>query len=177
MECPHCGKSHDKVIDSRLAKDGITVRRRRQCLACTERFTTYEATEARLLPFLIGKNAGPGATLGNLRTMLSFLAETLKILSKQMEKLITRIEKTETAQALRESEKKARRRKIARRKAQSLMMTDTVLTVIGRHRRGIDMARLKEKTRFDAKRIHAIVFGLRKQGRIKSLRRGFYIRT
>lgn len=115
--------------------------------------------------------------MGNLRTMLSFLAETLKILSKQMEKLITRIEKTETAQALRESEKKARRRKIARRKAQSLMMTDTVLTVIGRHRRGIDMARLKEKTRFDAKRIHAIVFELRKQGRIKSLRRGFYIRT
>jgi len=177
MECPHCGKSHDRVIDSRLAKDGITVRRRRQCLACSERFTTYEATEAQLLPFLVGKNTGPGATTANLKAMLSFLARTLRALSKETDKLITRMEKTEKALAIKESEKKARERKIARRKAQSLMMADSVLKVIRRHGRGIDMARLKEKTRLDAKRIHAIVFELRKQGKIKSLRRGFYVKT
>ena len=176
MECPHCGRSHDKVIDSRLAKDGVTVRRRRQCLACSKRFTTYEATEEQLLPFLIGKNSGQATTTTNLRAMLSFLAETSEALSTEMEKLITRLEKTERDQALRESKKKARERKIAKRKAQSLMMAEAVLKVIRRHRRGIDIARLKEKTSFDTQRINAIVFELRRQGKIKSLRRGFYVK-
>ena len=177
MECPRCGKSHDKVIDSRLARDGITVRRRRQCLACSGRFTTYEATEEQLLPFLIGKSTGQGATTAHLRAVLSFLSETVRILSKETERLIKRIEKTEKAQAAEQLQKKARQRKAARRRAQSLMMTDTVLRTINRHTRGIAISRLTDKTRFDAKRIHSIVFELRKQGKIKSLRRGFYVKA
>ncbi len=177
MECPHCGKSHDKVIDSRLAKDGITVRRRRHCLACSERFTTYEATEEQLLPFLIAKHTGQGVTIPNVRTMLSFMSNTLKILSKESEKLIKKMEKTQKAQAIKESQKKARERKIARRRAKSLMMAETALKIIKRHRRGIDISKLKDKTGFDSKKIHTIVFELRKQRKIKSLRRGFYIKT
>ena len=177
MECPYCRKTHDKVIDSRLAKDGISVRRRRQCLACSERFTTYEATEEQLLPFLILKNTGQGATIPNLRPMLLFMSKTLKILSKETEKLIGEIEKREKAQAVKESKRKARERGLVRRKAKILMMTEAVLKVIKRHRRGIDMSKLKDKAGFDAKKIIRIVFQLRKEEKIKSLRRGVYVKA
>jgi transcriptional repressor NrdR len=177
MECPNCGKTDNKVIDSRLIKDGIAIRRRRQCLVCSTRFTTYEATEEGLLPFLITKNVGQATTIRNLRTMLSFMSRILKILSKETKNLIAKIEKSEKAQAIKESEKRARQRKIARRKTKSLMMAETVLKVIKRHRRGIDISKLKEKTGIDNKIINKIALELRKEGRIKSLRRGFYIKT
>jgi len=45
MQCPFCNAEETKVIDSRLANDGDAVRRRRECLSCTERFTTYETAE------------------------------------------------------------------------------------------------------------------------------------
>jgi transcriptional repressor NrdR len=45
MQCPFCGKDNDKVVDSRSSEGGRAVRRRRQCLACRKRFTTYERPE------------------------------------------------------------------------------------------------------------------------------------
>ena len=45
MRCPKCGSLEDKVIDSRLSKDGGSIRRRRECLDCETRFTTYEQLE------------------------------------------------------------------------------------------------------------------------------------
>ena len=45
MRCPKCGKIEDKVIDSRTWKDGAVIRRRRECLTCGNRFTTYEEIE------------------------------------------------------------------------------------------------------------------------------------
>jgi transcriptional repressor NrdR len=45
MRCPWCGHSDDKVIDSRSAEGGVAVRRRRQCLKCSRRFTTFERVE------------------------------------------------------------------------------------------------------------------------------------
>ena len=45
MRCPKCGSLEDKVIDSRLSKDGGSIRRRRECLGCEIRFTTYEELE------------------------------------------------------------------------------------------------------------------------------------
>src|SRR5262245_53859450 len=47
MRCPKCGNLEDKVIDSRSAKAGAAIRRRRECLACLHRFTTYEEIERR----------------------------------------------------------------------------------------------------------------------------------
>lgn len=47
MRCPKCGCLEDKVIDSRSSKEGATIRRRRQCLSCQTRFTTYEEIEHR----------------------------------------------------------------------------------------------------------------------------------
>lgn len=45
MRCPKCGGLEDKVIDSRLSKDGASIRRRRECVACEHRYTTYEEIE------------------------------------------------------------------------------------------------------------------------------------
>ncbi len=55
MRCPYCQQLDNKVVDSRLNKDATITRRRRECLACTKRFTTYERLEV-LLPMLIKKD-------------------------------------------------------------------------------------------------------------------------
>ncbi len=49
MRCPKCGGQEDRVIDSRSSKEGATIRRRRECLSCSHRFTTYEEIEHELL--------------------------------------------------------------------------------------------------------------------------------
>lgn len=49
MKCPACDNDNDKVVDSRSARDGLAVRRRRECLNCGERFTTFEYIESRQL--------------------------------------------------------------------------------------------------------------------------------
>ena len=56
MRCPFCGFAESKVIDSRPAEEGATIRRRRECLACQKRFTTYEIMER--LPLLVVKKDG-----------------------------------------------------------------------------------------------------------------------
>ena len=56
MRCPFCRNDHDKVIDSRSADDGFSIRRRRECLACERRYTTYERLEA--LDFKVVKKDG-----------------------------------------------------------------------------------------------------------------------
>jgi len=53
MKCPFCGEVDNKVIDSRLSKDGNAIRRRRECLVCSRRFTTYEYIEE--IPVMIIK--------------------------------------------------------------------------------------------------------------------------
>lgn len=49
MRCPYCHASEDRVVDSRTSQEGRAVRRRRECLSCTRRFTTYEYVEERQL--------------------------------------------------------------------------------------------------------------------------------
>ncbi len=56
MTCPFCGHREDKVIDSRESKDGASIRRRRQCLACERRFTTYERCDE--VPYMVIKKDG-----------------------------------------------------------------------------------------------------------------------
>lgn len=55
MKCPSCGAVDDRVIDSRLGRDNSVIRRRRQCLSCKKRFTTYERIE-EVLPWVIKKD-------------------------------------------------------------------------------------------------------------------------
>jgi len=56
MMCPFCGHKEDKVIDSRESKEGDSIRRRRQCLACERRFTTYERSDE--IPYMVIKKDG-----------------------------------------------------------------------------------------------------------------------
>ena len=56
MKCPYCGYSESKVIDSRPADENSSIRRRRECLACHKRFTTYETMES--LPLMVVKKDG-----------------------------------------------------------------------------------------------------------------------
>ncbi len=56
MKCPFCGHAHDKVVDSRESKEGESIRRRRQCLKCGKRFTTYERIDE--IPYMVVKKDG-----------------------------------------------------------------------------------------------------------------------
>lgn len=56
MKCPYCAEVDNKVIDSRLSKDGNVIRRRRECLLCSRRFTTYEHIEE--IPIMLVKKDG-----------------------------------------------------------------------------------------------------------------------
>ena len=55
MKCPFCGHGEDKVVDSRTGKNGEVIRRRRECIECGRRFTTYEQVE-ELLPVIVKKD-------------------------------------------------------------------------------------------------------------------------
>jgi transcriptional repressor NrdR len=56
MTCPFCGHKQDRVIDSRESKEGDVIRRRRECLKCARRFTTYERSDE--IPFMVVKRDG-----------------------------------------------------------------------------------------------------------------------
>ncbi len=56
MRCPYCDHSESKVIDSRESKNGVTIRRRRECLSCKKRFTTYEKIQE--IPYMVIKKDG-----------------------------------------------------------------------------------------------------------------------
>lgn len=56
MKCPFCGELKDRVVDSRESRDGLAVRRRRECLSCSRRFTSYEQIED--IPYMVVKNDG-----------------------------------------------------------------------------------------------------------------------
>ena len=56
MKCPFCGELKDRVVDSRESRDGLAVRRRRECLGCARRFTSYEEIED--IPYMVVKNDG-----------------------------------------------------------------------------------------------------------------------
>lgn len=56
MKCPYCGYQESKVVDSRHSEDGQSIRRRRECLSCQKRFTTYETVEC--LPIVVIKRDG-----------------------------------------------------------------------------------------------------------------------
>ena len=56
MKCPFCSHMDDKVIDSRMSTEGVSIRRRRECLKCGKRFTTYEYVEN--VPMMVVKRDG-----------------------------------------------------------------------------------------------------------------------
>jgi transcriptional repressor NrdR len=93
MRCPFCGEQDTRVIDSRLADDGDQVRRRRECSACKERFTTFEAAELSL-PAVIKRNGTREAFRDEkLRSGMARALEKRPVSSDQLEAAIMRIKK------------------------------------------------------------------------------------
>ena len=71
MKCPYCGYKESKVVDSRPADEGNSIRRRRECLACEKRFTTYETMES--LPLVVIKKDGSRQTFDRDKLLGSML--------------------------------------------------------------------------------------------------------
>ncbi|MBI3144941.1 MAG: transcriptional repressor NrdR [Pseudogulbenkiania sp.] len=71
MKCPFCGNADTQVIDSRVSEDGTSIRRRRRCLACEKRFTTFETADVRM-PQVV-KSGGHRAEFDVERVRTSFL--------------------------------------------------------------------------------------------------------
>lgn len=92
MKCPFCSHLEDKVIDSRLIQDGILTRRRRECLACTKRFTTYERIEERL-PLVVKKD-GRRETFDSSKVLSGIMkaCEKRPVALGDIEKLIEALE-------------------------------------------------------------------------------------
>ena len=67
MKCPYCGYVESKVIDSRPAEEYTTIRRRRECLSCKKRFTTYEIMES--LPLIVIKKDGSRQTFDKMKVV------------------------------------------------------------------------------------------------------------
>ncbi|MEN6560144.1 MAG: transcriptional regulator NrdR [Acidobacteriota bacterium] len=92
MRCPYCGFLESKVIDSRESKTGISIRRRRACLSCKRRFTTYEKIEE--IPYMVVKKDGtrqPFDTQKVLRGMMK-ACEKRPIQISQLEEIVEEIE-------------------------------------------------------------------------------------
>lgn len=96
MKCPHCSHSEDKVVDSRSTADGKAVRRRRECLKCEGRFTTYEYIEAT--PLLVIKKDGRREPFDRRKIIAGLLkaCEKRPIGIEKLDELATRIERTLT---------------------------------------------------------------------------------
>lgn len=92
MKCPFCGHDEDKVIDSRPAEEGLAIRRRRECTACNNRFTTYEKIENT--PLLVVKKDGTREAFSREKLTRGLLrsCEKRPITSDQIERLVSRVE-------------------------------------------------------------------------------------
>ena len=92
MKCPFCGYTESKVIDSRPAEEGATIRRRRECLACQKRFTTYEIIER--LPLVVAKRDGSRQSFDKVKLINGMVraCEKRPVTLDQLEKIADDIE-------------------------------------------------------------------------------------
>jgi len=92
MRCPFCAYSESKVIDSRPAEDGATIRRRRECLSCQQRFTTYEIVER--LPLVVIKRDGSRQAFDRMKVLNGMIraCEKRPVSLAQLESITDEIE-------------------------------------------------------------------------------------
>ncbi len=94
MRCPFCGHIEDKVVDSREAKDGDSIRRRRECLECGRRFTSYERIDE--IPHMVVKKGGRREIFNRDKALSGLLraCEKRPISVAQLETIVDEIERT-----------------------------------------------------------------------------------
>ncbi len=92
MRCPFCGFLESKVIDSRESKKGISIRRRRECLSCKRRFTTYEKIEE--IPYMVVKKDGTRQPFDSQKLLRGMMksCEKRPIQINQLEEIVEEIE-------------------------------------------------------------------------------------
>jgi transcriptional repressor NrdR len=92
VRCPACSSLDDKVVDSRLADDGAAIRRRRECLACGRRFTTFERTEEA--PLVVVKRSGDREPFVRTKIVagMQSAAKNRPVTVDQMEELASEVE-------------------------------------------------------------------------------------
>lgn len=93
MKCPYCGHLNDRVIDSRLSPEGDKIRRRRECMKCEKRFTTYERTEE--IPVKVIKKDKSREDFDRVKLMagISRACEKRPVSAEQIEEIVSEVEK------------------------------------------------------------------------------------
>jgi transcriptional repressor NrdR len=91
MHCPFCSHEETKVIDSRLAADGRQIRRRRQCLDCNERFTTFESAELVMPRLIKNDNSRQPFDESKLRSSMTRALEKRPVPSDELEESVERL--------------------------------------------------------------------------------------
>ena len=94
MKCPFCGDQESKVVDSRHSEDGNSIRRRRECIACQRRFTTYEVVES--LPLIVVKRDGTRQSFDRNKILNSMVraCDKRKVDLSDLDKITTEIEQS-----------------------------------------------------------------------------------
>jgi transcriptional repressor NrdR len=96
MRCPFCGHLEDKVVDSRESKEGEAIRRRRQCLRCEKRFTTYERIDE--VPYMVIKKDGRREKFDRQKVLAGLLkaCEKRPVSMGKLSEIVDRVEATVT---------------------------------------------------------------------------------
>lgn len=92
MKCPFCGDQESRVVDSRHSEDGLSIRRRRECLGCQRRFTTYEVVES--LPIIVVKRDGSRQNFDRNKILNSMIRafDKRKVDVNDLDRITTEIE-------------------------------------------------------------------------------------
>ena len=94
MKCPYCGFQESKVVDSRHSEDSLSIRRRRECIACQRRFTTYEIVES--LPIIVVKRDGTRQSFDRNKILNAMVRafDKRKVTMEDLERITTEIEQS-----------------------------------------------------------------------------------
>ena len=94
MKCPYCGEQESKVVDSRHSEDNLSIRRRRECISCQRRFTTYETIET--MPIIVVKRDGSRQNFDRAKVLNSMVRafDKRQISMEQMEAITSEIEQS-----------------------------------------------------------------------------------
>lgn len=94
MRCPYCGEQESKVVDSRHSEDGLSIRRRRECMGCQRRFTTYEVVEN--VPIIVVKRNGSRQNFDKNKIINSMMRafDKRKVDTVDLERIASEIEQT-----------------------------------------------------------------------------------
>ena len=94
MRCPFCGEQESKVVDSRHSDDGLSIRRRRECMGCQRRFTTYEIVET--MPIIVVKRNGSRQSFDRNKIINSMIRafDKRRVDVNDLERIATEIEQS-----------------------------------------------------------------------------------